>query len=170
MIVQPQRLSRVHRLLPRIARRTLTEGTQKVVSNEDILPAAGVRATESQETQHVTEMNEKFELRKKATASLKEAIQKPFSELQDRSEAQSPPTGTQDPAKEVLRPLSEVHWALADGYEIGRHLEHGKGPLNRYDERGLPTWGDWGVSVKLTGWGGSTTLTLSVFLFCRNLH
>jgi trimethyllysine dioxygenase len=116
-------------------------------------------------------MNEKLELRKKAIASLKEAIQKPFSELQDRSsEAQSPPRGTQDPAKEVRRPLSEVHWALADGYEVGRHLEHGKGPLNRHDERGLPTWGDWGVCVKLTGWSGSTTLTLSVFFFCMSLQ
>ena len=169
MIVRPQRLSRVYRLLPRIARRTLTEETPKVVPNEDILPVAGVRATDSQETQHVAEMNEKLGLRKKAIASLKEAIQKPFSELQDRSsEAQSPPTGTHDPAKVVQRPLSGVYWALADGYEEGRHLEHGKGPLDRHDERGLPTWGDWGVCVKLTGWGGSTTLTLSVFSFCMN--
>lgn len=171
MIVRTQRISRVHRLLPRISRRTLSEETSKIVPNEDTIPSAGIAAPESQETQNVAVMRKKLELRKKVIESLKEAVQKPFSEIQDHlSEVQSPTTGNQDPANEIQRPLSEVHWSLADGYEIGGHLEHGKGPLNRHDEKGLPTWGDWGVCVKITGWGGSTALTLSVFAFCMSLH
>jgi hypothetical protein len=154
MIVRAQRFYRVHRHLPLIARRTITEETPKIIPNEGIIPSAGVPATEAQETQHVAEMREKLVLRKKAIESLKAAVQKPFSDIQDQlSEAQVP-------AHEVQRPLPEVHWALVDGYEVGGHLEHGKGPLNRHDQKGLPTWGDWGICVKIIGIGGRTASTV----------
>jgi hypothetical protein len=161
----------VYRLLPRISRRTLIEETPKVVPNEGIVPSADLAVPKSREAQHVAEARGELELRKKAIESLKEAVQKPLSDIQDHlSEVHSPTTGNQDPANEIQRPSSEVHWSLADGYEIGGHLERGKGPLNRHDEKGLPTWGDWGICVKITEWGGSTALTLSVFSVCMNLH
>jgi hypothetical protein len=160
MIVRAHRLARAHRVLPRVARRTIAEETSKAVPNDDSLPTTILPGPEPQETQHVAEMRKKLDLQKKARESLKMAVQNPFEEIQDKlSGVQSPATAEQEPANEVQRPLSEVHWALIDGYEIGGHLEHGKGPLNKFDGKGLPTWGKWGVVVKLTGWQ-STSLVL----------
>jgi hypothetical protein len=122
-------------------------------------------APEAQETQHVAEMRTKLELRRKATESLTAAVQNPFSNIQNQL------SDTQVPTNEVQRPLSEVHCALVEGYKIGRHLQHGKGPLNRNDEEGLPTWGDWGICVQIIGIGGpaaSTVLTLLVFSYRLN--
>jgi hypothetical protein len=168
MILRVQRLSRVHRLLPRIARRALIEGAPKVIPDEEGIPSAGIAALEPQETQHLAEMRKKLELRKEARESLKTTIQKPFSAIQDelsKAPSSSEDTeGDQNPAKEVQQPLSEVHWALAGGYEVDAHLQHRKGPLNRHDEKGLPTWGDWGTCLKIVGLGGSaasTAITLS---------
>lgn len=161
MIVRVQRFSRVHRLLPRIARRTLTEETPKVVSNDEILPSVGVTAPEPQETQRVGEMRKKDELRKKGIESLKEAVQKPLAIQDQLSRVQSSVPEDQNPANKVQQPLSEVHWALAEGYEAGGHLKYGTG-LNRFDEKGLPTWGDWGVCVKIFDIG---ELTASPVLF-----
>jgi hypothetical protein len=161
MIVRAQRFSRVHRLLPRITRRAIAEETPKPVLNEETIPPAGAASSEPQETLHVVQMREQLELRKKAIESLKSAILKPASEMQNHtSEDQGPTLGDLVAAPEAPRSLSEVHWALADGYELGGYLQHGKGPLNRHDEKGLPTWGDWGVCVKITGWGRSSALTM----------
>jgi hypothetical protein len=161
MIMRVQRFFKVCRLLPRVARRTFTEETPKTALNERIIPSAGAASSEPQETLHVAQMREQLELRKKAIESLKSAVLKPASEIQNyTSEEQGPTSGDQVANLEAPRSVSEVHWALADGYEIGGHLQHGKGPLNRYDEKGLPTWGDWGVCVKITGWGGTSAFTM----------
>ena len=161
MIVRVQRFPRVHRLLPRITRRAIAQETPKTVLNEETIPPAGAASSEPQETLHVAQMREQLELRKKAIESLKSAVLKPASEIQNyTSEEQGPTSGDQVANLEAPRSVSEVHWALADGYEPGGYLQHGKGPLNRHDEKGLPTWGDWGVSVKITGWGGPSALTM----------
>jgi len=166
MIVRGPRLSRVRRLrlLPPIARRALTEGAAKVVPAEQVTPPADV--LEPQETQHVADMRERLKLQKEAIESLKIAVQKPFSAVQDELlKVQSLSDHDRNPAEEIHRPGSEANWALAGGYEVGGFLKHGKGPLNRHDEKGLPTWGDWGICLKILGLGGpaaSTAITLSV--------
>jgi hypothetical protein len=161
MIVRVQRFPRVHRLLPRITRRAIAQETPKTVLNEETIPPAGAASSEPQETLHVVQMREQLELRKKSIESLKLTILKPASEIQNHvSEDQGPTLGDLVRAPDSPRSLPEVHWALADGYEPGGYLQYGKGPLNRHDEKGLPTWGDWGVSVKITGWGGPSALTM----------
>ena len=51
-----------------------------------------------------------------------------------------------------------MHWALGEGYEVGRVLKQGKSALDRHDERGLPTWGEWGVPIQLETGSGSFVL------------
>jgi len=174
MIVHRPSLSRVCRLLPRIAKRALTEGALKVVLNKQVIPAAGVTALEPQDTQHVVDMRKRLDLNKEAIESLKVAVQKPFSAVQDELlKVQSASEGDRNPANEVQRPSSDAHWALAGGYQVGGYLEHGKGPLNRHDEKGLPTWGDWGICLKILGLGGpaaSTAITMSVYELILQPH
>jgi hypothetical protein len=161
MIVRAQRFSRAPRLLPRIARRTITEETPRVLANEDANPSAGAIASESQEVLHAVQMRKKLDLRREAIESLKLAVLKPVPGIRNHtSEDQSPASGGQGPTAEAPRSSSEVYWALADGYEFGGHLEFGNGPLNRHNEKGLPTWGGWGICVRIKVLGGSSTLTL----------
>lgn len=51
--------------------------------------------------------------------------------------------------------FAKVHWALGEGYELGGVLKQGKTALDRHDERGLPTWGEWGVPIQLETESGS---------------
>ena len=168
MIVRGSHFSRVHRLrlLPQIAKRALTEGGAKVVPDEHVIPLADVAALESQETQHVADMKEKLKLQKEVIERLKSAVQKQYSPVQDELlKVQSSSDGDQNPLGEVQQPSSEAQWALASGYEVGAFLKHGNSSLNRHDEKGLPTWGDWGICLKILGLGGpaaSTAVTLSV--------
>ncbi len=169
MIVRAQRFSRVHRLLPRLAKRTLAEETPRVVPNEDTLPSAGPVSPEPQETLHTIQMRKTLDLRKEAIGSLKLPVRNPVSDNQNHtSEDQIPIPGAHGPVTEVQRPLSEVHWALSGCYEVGGQLQHGKGPLHRHDEKGLPTWGDWGICINVTGWGGSSALILYASLLCTS--
>ena len=48
-----------------------------------------------------------------------------------------------------------MHWALGEGYEVGRVLKQGKSALDSHDERGLPTWGEWGVPIQSETGSGS---------------
>jgi hypothetical protein len=69
--------------------------------------------------------------------------------------------GSKDPEE----PVSKPHWALAEGYEAGGRLKSGgKDPLNRFDEEGLPRWGDWGIVIRLQISDGTSILSLSVAL------
>ncbi|KAH9222761.1 hypothetical protein DL95DRAFT_441109 [Leptodontidium sp. 2 PMI_412] len=61
--------------------------------------------------------------------------------------------------KEAKQTTSKIHWALGEGYEVGGALKRGKGALDRHDEKGLPTWGDWGVPIKLEALGGPAVTT-----------
>ena len=67
--------------------------------------------------------------------------------------------------KDLEEPVSKPHWALAEGYEAGGRLKSGgKDPLNRFDEKGLPRWGDWGIVIRLQVSDGTSILSLSVAL------
>jgi hypothetical protein len=161
MIMRVQRFFKVCRLLPRVGRRTFTEETPKTALNGRIIPSAGAASSECQETLHVAHMREQLELSKKAIESLKSAALKPASEIQNHTSEEHGPTSRDQVANlEAPRSVSEVHWASADGYETGGHLRHGQRSLNRHDEKGLPTWGDWGVCVKITGWGRTSAFTM----------
>ncbi len=59
----------------------------------------------------------------------------------------------------IVKPISDVHWALGEGYELGKLLKPGTGPLDRHDEIGRPTWGKWGVPIKLQTREGSSVIT-----------
>ena len=67
--------------------------------------------------------------------------------------------------KDLEEPVSKPHWALAEGYEAGGRLKSGgKDPLNRFDEKGLPRWGDWGIVFRLQVSDETSILSLSVAL------
>jgi hypothetical protein len=68
-------------------------------------------------------------------------------------------------SKDLEEPVSKPHWALAEGYKAGGRLKSGgKDPLNRFDEKGLPRWGDWGIVFRLQVSDETSILSLSVAL------
>jgi hypothetical protein len=71
----------------------------------------------------------------------------------------------EEESKDPEEPVSKPHWALAEGYEAGGRLKSGgKDPLNRFDEKGLPRWGDWGIVFRLQVSDETSILSLSVAL------
>jgi hypothetical protein len=83
------------------------------------------------------------------------------SVAENLKEAQQPIEESKDPEELV----SKLHWALAEGYEAGGRLKSGgKDQLNRFDERGLPRWGDWGIVIRLQGPDRTSMLSLSAAL------
>ena len=154
MIVRgARRFASVPRSLPRPTRRAFTEETPRIEPIEPVEYASPV-TPQPQETPHLAQVREQLEIRKKAIESLKLAIEKPLLD------EQNPGSEDQGPSAQAQEPVSEVQWALAHGYEIGGHLEHGKGPLDRYDEKGLVKWGEWGLWLKIRGWSGSDIIKL----------
>jgi hypothetical protein len=84
------------------------------------------------------------------------------SVVENVKEVQQP---IEEESKDAEEPISKPHWALAEGYEAGSRLKSGgKDPLNRFDEKGLPRWGDWGIVIRLQVSDETSILSLSVAL------
>ncbi|KAL2074612.1 hypothetical protein VTL71DRAFT_8390 [Oculimacula yallundae] len=66
-------------------------------------------------------------------------------------------------SKESDKKGSDLHWALNEGYKVGGHLRRGKDTLDRHDKNGLPTWGEWGVPLKLEAATGASVSTMPHF-------
>ncbi|CZS93991.1 related to Trimethyllysine dioxygenase [Rhynchosporium graminicola] len=64
---------------------------------------------------------------------------------------------------EPRKTKSDIHSALNERYEVGGILRQGKDTLDRLDEKGLPTWGKWGIPLKLEAWTGSSISALPHF-------
>jgi hypothetical protein len=84
------------------------------------------------------------------------------SVVENLKEIQQP---IEEESKDAEEPVLKPHWALAEGYEAGGRLKSGgKDPLNRFDEKGLPSWGDWGIVIRLQVSDETSILSLSVAL------
>jgi hypothetical protein len=84
------------------------------------------------------------------------------SAVENLKEVQEP---IEEEPKSLEEAVSKIHWALDEGYEAGGRLKSGgKDQLNRFDEKGLPRWGNWGIDIKLQARGGTSVLSLSVAL------
>lgn len=57
-------------------------------------------------------------------------------------------------------PLILSQPTLWKGYVVGGHLQRNRHSLIKNDDRGCPTWGQWGVSIMYNGWGGYNVVDL----------
>ncbi|KAJ5042761.1 uncharacterized protein L3040_004157 [Drepanopeziza brunnea f. sp. 'multigermtubi'] len=131
MAMRLQRLFRAPRLPRRVTRRLVTTNAVSSSESADRIPLANVSETLPE-------------------------VDPPAQTAESES---APPLRKEDPGLNQAKQTTKkqgVHRILSEAYHDGLLLRKGEDPLDRLDEKlGIPTWGPWGVPIKMMTSKGS---------------
>jgi hypothetical protein len=98
------------------------------------------------------------------SANVSETLLEVDPPAQPAESGSAPPLRKKNPGLKEAEGITKkqgVHRMLSEAYHDGLLLRKGEDPLDRLDEKlGIPTWGPWGVPLKLTTSTGCVVSTM----------